>query len=394
MPRTATDARQALTFLAEKGRTDLSTASAPHIEALLQHDIDVIRAKLLEMLAQDERALTQAFDALVKRDRQLAYSVILRDRDIDLLETELDQLCLEFIMRHQPVAAHLRFVYAASKIISQLERVGDYAESIARQALLVSSMAIETPMDDFAELVGLAVPMLRNSVHAFADRDGDLARATMQTEPRVNRIRDRLIAGLINWRVEGRLPLEALTPLITMARRFERVSDQATNICEQALYFVTGSHVRHSAGVTFKVLFVDANHGALSRLAESAGRSTGEKRFTFFSAGVKPAPAEEAVAALPERYVPEAKSAPACALAEVDPGRFQVIVALDADAERALGEISTNALRLEWSLRDPAASGGSAEHIEAAYEQLAHSLGHHINDLMQAILGRHPGKDK
>jgi len=356
--------------------------------------MDVIRAKLLEMLAQDERALTQAFDALVNRDRQLAYSVILRDREIDVLETELDQLCLEFIMRHQPAAAHLRFVYAASKIISQLERVGDYAESIARQALLVSSMTIETPMNDFAELAALAVPMLRNAVRAFAGNDGDLARATMQTEPRVNQIRDRLIAGLIDWRVDGRLPLEALTPLITVARRFERVSDQATNICEQALYFVTGSHVRHSAGVAFNVLFVDANHGALSRLAECAGRSTGEKRFAFFSAGVKPAPAEEAVAALPERYAAEAKSAPGRALADLDPGGFQVIIALDAEAERAIGEIPTNALRLEWLLRDPAAPGGPAMHIQAAYEQLAHSLGTHINDLMQAILGRHPGTDK
>ena len=90
---------------------------------MLQHDIDLIRAKLLAMLALDEQALTRAFHAFLKRDRQLAYSVILRDQDVDALDTELDRLCLEFIVRHQPAASHLRFVYSASKIVNLLERV-------------------------------------------------------------------------------------------------------------------------------------------------------------------------------------------------------------------------------------------------------------------------------
>lgn len=359
---------------------------------MLQHDIDAIRAKLLEMLAQDERALSQSLDALLRRDRQLAYSVILRDREIDTLETELDQLCLEFIMRHQPVAAHLRFVYAASKIISQLERVGDYAESIARQALLLSSMTIETPMDDFTELAALAVPMLRNAVRAFVDRDGELARSTMRAEPRVNEIRDRVIAGLINWRVEGRLPLEALTPLVTVARRFERVSDQATNICEQALYFATGCHVRHSARVAFNVLFVDAAHGPLSRLAEATGRNIGDERFAFFSAGVESS-AEAGATSAPEGFGSGAEDSPARRVSEMDLSRFQVVVALDAEAERALGNAPPSALQLEWFLRGPAGPGSPGE-AGAVEEALARSLAHHIRDLMEAILGRHSGLSK
>ena len=362
------------------------------MEAVLQHDIDAIRAKLLEMLAQDERALSQSLDALLRRDRQLAYSVILRDREIDTLETELDQLCLEFIMRHQPVAAHLRFVYAASKIISQLERVGDYAESIARQALLLSSMTLETPMDDFTELAALAVPMLRNAVRAFVDRDHELARTTMRAEPRVNEIRDRVIAGLINCRVEGRLPLEALTPLVTVARRFERVSDQATNICEQALYFATGRHVRHSARVSFKVLFVDAVHGPLSRLAEMTGKSMGDERFTFFSAGVQPA-ADDGSSFSPEVFGSGAEHSPAQRVSEMDLSGFQVVVALDAEAQRALGNAPSSALQLEWFLQGPAAPvppGGTG----AGEQELARSLAHHIRDLMEAILGRHTGSNQ
>src|SRR5579863_8753166 len=108
------------------------------------------------MLALDEQALTRAFTAFARRDRQLAYSVILRDQDVDALDTELDRLCLEFIVRHQPAASHLRFVYAASKIVNLLERVGDYAESIARQVLLISSQQYEVPTEKFNQIANLA----------------------------------------------------------------------------------------------------------------------------------------------------------------------------------------------------------------------------------------------
>ncbi len=104
------------------------------------------------MLALDERALTRACQAFLKRDRQLAYSVILGDQDVDALDATLDRLCLEFIVRHQPAGGHLRFVYSASKIVNLLERCGDYAESIARQVLLLSSLTYEAPTEKFNEI--------------------------------------------------------------------------------------------------------------------------------------------------------------------------------------------------------------------------------------------------
>jgi len=181
---------------------------------LLQHDIDLICGKLLEMLALDEQALTRALHAFLKRDRQLAYSVILRDQDVDALDTELDRLCLKFILRHQPAAGHLRFVYSASKVVNLLGRVGDYAESVARQVLLLSPLPFEVPTDKFSEIANLAIPMLHNSVHAFVDKNPDLARTTMANEPRVNQVRDNLKSDLVEWRQQGRLPLEALPPMI------------------------------------------------------------------------------------------------------------------------------------------------------------------------------------
>src|SRR5512138_3398252 len=146
----------------QPGERSVTTPPTPHLEASLQHDIDLIRTRLVEMVGLDIHALTRALEAFLKANRQLAYSVILRDQDVDVLETELDRLCIEFLARHQPAAAHLRFIYSASKIVGALERVGDYAESIARQVLLANGLPYDVPTDKFTEIAGLAIPMLHN----------------------------------------------------------------------------------------------------------------------------------------------------------------------------------------------------------------------------------------
>ena len=113
------------------GVTEVNTQT--HFEETLQRDIGLVRAKVKEMAVLSERALRASLQALVQRNRQLAYGVILRDQYIDELETDLNRLCLEFLVRHQPVAGHLRFVFTAVQINKELERIGDYAESVARR---------------------------------------------------------------------------------------------------------------------------------------------------------------------------------------------------------------------------------------------------------------------
>src|ERR1041385_5654132 len=109
--------------------------SGKFLEESLQRDVDRIRAKVTLMAALAERALRDCVSAIRENNRQLAYSIILRDQRIDELEKEIDRLCLEFLVRQQPVAGPLRFVYATIKINLELERVGDYAESIACQVI-------------------------------------------------------------------------------------------------------------------------------------------------------------------------------------------------------------------------------------------------------------------
>jgi len=366
----------------------LTTVSAPHLEAFLQRDMELICARLTEMLALDEQALTRASQAFLKRDRQLAYAVILRDQDVDALEGQLDKLCLEFIVRHQPAAAHLRFVYSAFKIVNALERVGDYAVSVARQVLLISSLPSGMPADKFSQIANLSIPMLHNAVKSFVDRNPDLARATMASEPRVNQVRDSLNADLLELRQEDQLPLEALPPLMTVARRFERVSDQATNICEQALYYATGEDLRHVPREDFRVLFVDESHDCLSRLAEAAANRLGARRFSFSSAGLAAGPFDpQTVWFLAAKGVDVSHQSPTSVDRTPQLDHLHVMVALSKQAERAFPQRPTRTLCLQWSVPDPSSVRGTREEVEAAYERAFELLSNHVRDLVQAILG-------
>jgi len=304
------------------------------------------------------------------------------------LDTQLDRLCLEFILRHQPAAGHLRFVYSASKIVNLLERVGDYAESVARQVLLISSMPFEVPTDKFSEIANMAISMLHNAVHAFVDKNPDLARATMASEPRVNQVRDGLNADLVEWRSQGRLPLEALTPLITVARRFERVSDQATNICEQALYFATGEYLRHLPREGYRVLFVDKTNGCLSRIAEVVANRMGTKRFSFGSAGLTAGAADpQTIRFLMGKGVDISRQVSRSIHQVPQFDQLQVIVALCKEAEKAFPAKPTKTLSLHWLVPDPSQQYGAPEEVRAEYERAYKTLTNHIRDLVQAILG-------
>ncbi|HSK09955.1 MAG TPA: phosphate signaling complex protein PhoU [Vicinamibacterales bacterium] len=366
----------------------MTTVPKPHLEAVLQHDVDHIRSKLMSMAAMDEQALTRALEAFLKGDRQLAYSIILRDQDVDKLEIEIDRLCVEFIVRHQPAAGLLRFVYSASKIVGALERIGDYAESIARQVLLLSTVPPAVPTERFVEIANLAIPMLHNSMRAFLDKNSDLARATMASEPRVNQVRDAINADLVRWRERGELALQDLPAMITVARRFERVSDYATNICEEALYWATGEYQKHRAAREgFRVLFVDDSNSCTSQMAEAIANSLSARRFTFASAGIDAGAVDPLTIQFLSDKGLDASHHRSKTVSEIhDLDQVQVMVALSKEGQKAFPKRPAKTLGFGWFVPDPSKVRGTPGEMRAAYEAAFQSLSQHIHDLVQAIL--------
>ncbi len=199
------------------------------------------------MSALAERALRDCVEALTDGNRQRAYAVILRDQYIDEKEKEIDRLCLEFLVRQQPVGVHLRLAYSAIKINLELERVGDYAESVARQLLRLSSLPAppEAIRERIVEMADLAIPMLHDAIEAFVRQDPELARKVIAIEPAVDALLGKLATDVIEALREQKVLPEMMEPLVTIGRRFERVADQARNVCMETLYMCTGEYAKH-----------------------------------------------------------------------------------------------------------------------------------------------------
>lgn len=363
--------------------------SESRYEQSLQRDIALLKRKTQEMAMLDEGGLRNAIIALMNRDRQLAYTVILRDRCVDELEIELDRLCLEFLVRQQPVASHLRFVFATIKIIRELERIGDYAESIARQVLNILPMQPIPPLDDFLELADVAISMFHDCVEAFLDNDVEKARRLMIKEDIADEMRSAINAKLIKWQEEGLLVLDALAPLMTVARRLERTTDQAKNICEEVIYMSTGQFIKHRHSDVFRILFVDADNSSLSQMAEAIGRAQSTGHFYFASAGFEPAGEIEPAM---RRYLLEK----GFGLEGYQPKEFNkyletipvdVIVALNAKVRKRIPANLLNCVVFEWAISDPADASSSAAASGEPYDQAYTDISQHLRDLVQAIIG-------
>ncbi len=359
-----------------------------HFEESLQRDIARIRGKVTEMAGLAEVALRSSLQALAERNRKLAYSVILRDQRIDELEKEVDRLCLEFLLRQQPVGGNLRFAYVTIKINLELERIGDYAESIARQILTISEMEFEVPHDRFVAIANLALPMLRGAVQAFVTQDADLAKKTMEAEDQVDVLRHKVNDELVQLQQQRKIPLEALSPLMTIVNRFERVSDQAKAICQEVLYMCTGEYAKHRGTETFRLLFVDEHNSCRSQMAEGIGYSLGQPKFIFASAGLDPRPVDPAtVSFLKEKGIDISGNTSKAAHQVPHFDHYQIVVALAKEAQKVFPPPPTKAVCLDWSVQDPSTVKGTPADVRAAYEATYQFLQANIQDLVVAILG-------
>jgi phosphate transport system protein len=365
--------------------------TTPHLEAALRRAVEGIRSKVIEMGALGERALQASLRAFLERNRQLAYAVILRDQYLDELETEIDRLCLEFIARQQPVATDLRFAFTAIKVNKELERIGDYAESVARQVLQLSTLEAPPPDRRFEELGNLAAHMLHDAVQAFLEQDADLARRTMAIEERANELRNGINAELARLNQAGQLATAALTPLMTIARRFERVTDQTKNICEEVLYLCTGEFIKHPGAEAFRILFVDEGNCCLSQMAEAIGIALDTPRFVFSSAGLAPVPLDpRLVEFLAGKGIDASRQVSKTPEQIPNAEHYQVLIALGDAAQKVFPAPPTKTVCLTWPATDPGTVLGSLEATRPAFESAYRSLDEHIRDLVAAIRGQPP----
>jgi phosphate transport system protein len=361
-----------------------------HLEESLERDIERIRANVREMAGLAERALKDGVKALVEKDRQLAYAVILRDQYVDEKEKEIDRLCLEFLIRQTPVAGTLRFVYSTIRINLELERVGDYAESIARQVLRLYSQPLTTPVptEGILELASLSIPALHDATDSFFRQDADLARRTIAVEPTVDLLFSKLNADLYGLFHDDKIPFEVMDPLMNVGRRLERVSDQARNISLEVLYMCTGEYAKHSGADTFRVLFVDEHNSCLSQMAEALARSLNQPKFIFYSAGLEPRRIDLATLEfMKEKGFDLSRNTPKALFQVPYIEQYQVLVSFSTDVVKAMPQHSAKMIFLDWSVPDPSKVKGTPEEVRAAYEAAFEFISSQVRDLVEAVLG-------
>lgn len=359
-----------------------------HLEESLQRDVDRLRSKVAEMCALAERALRDCVTAFVENRRQLAYGVILRDDLIDEKEKELDRLCLEFFVRQQPAAGMLRLAYSTIKINQELEQVGDYAENIARQFLKLGLLPPPVPKDRFVEIAGLSITMLHDAVQAFLNQDAELARKTMEVEETVDSLKSKLNTDVVELYRDQKIPFESLRPLTTIARRLERVSDRARNICLEVLYMCTGEYAKHERSDVFRVLFLDEHGACRSQIAEAIANSLDQPKFIFSSAGLDPTAVDQpTVAFLKEKGFDISRAAPKGLFGIPNLDHYQVIIGLAPEVQRAMPRLPRKVVFLDWGLRDPSKVTGSPEEVRAVFEETYEFIEAHIRDLVSAVLG-------
>lgn len=360
---------------------------ATYHETSLQRDIERIRAKVTEMGALAAGALMDCKQAVAENDRELAYAVILRDQYIDDKEKEIDRLCLEFLVRQQPVAGPLRFAYSTIRINLELERVGDYAESIARRLLKLTEMPATFPREQFVQLAEASIAMLHEAVSAFVKEDVEKARKTIELEDGIDLRKSKLIKDLVHLFRENRMPFEALDPLTMMVRRYERVADQARNICHEVLYMCTGEYAKHPGSEAFRVLFVDEHDACLTKVAEAIANSLGQPKFIFTSAGLDPQPVNSETLQFLKEKGHDTSYLVSRALHQVpNLEHYHLIIALSPLVKKTFPRRPRKGVYLDWNVEDPCAGKRSPEETRAGFERAYKMIKESINDFVQAVL--------
>jgi phosphate transport system protein len=361
------------------------------MELSIERDIDRIRRKVQEMALLVEQSLQSCIKAIAESSHQLTYTVVLRDQHVNEKEMEIDRLCLEFLVRQQPVALPLRFAYSTIKINLEIERVGDYAESIARQLLHTRESPEDAIKDRIVELGRLASGLFHDAVKAFIDQDCEQAKECMKAEEAVDSIRYQLDEDIAQALTDKKISYELHASLITIVRRFERVSDQARNICLEVIYLCTGESKKHPGAEFFRVLFVDTNNACLSQMAEAIALELKQNKFIFSSAGIEPAVVDSGVIDfMKKKGIDLSRSVPKAFHQIPHLDYYHVVIILDKDAHGGFPKQRGKKILLDWFIDNPCAMTGPKDDKTKAYEAAYSFLKTRISELVDSLAERKP----
>ncbi len=211
---------------------------------MLRVDLDRQLAGLQEEVALlanvVDKSIYRAVEALKNRDLAESQSVIDGDDYIDRKRYDIEEICVDLIATQQPMAGDLRAIVAMLHIVVELERMGDYAEGIAKISLLMGNEPPLKPLIDIPRMANKANEMLRDSIEALLERDLSRAERVLDDDDEVDELYDQVYRELLLFMIQDPRSIQRATYLLWAAHDLERIADRATNIAERVIFLITG----------------------------------------------------------------------------------------------------------------------------------------------------------
>jgi phosphate transport system protein len=223
------------------------TSHTHHISQQYNLELETIRTHLSEMGGMAQRQVNDAIQALIDADVERAEQVVRADIKVNTMEMTIDEECVRILARRQPAASDLRLVIAVTKAITDLERIGDEATKIARQAIAMNKDGLAPRGYIEVRHIGNNVSrMLQDALDAFARLDMDLALNVVQTDKQVDMEYSTAMRELVTFMIEDPRSITRVLNIMWSLRALERIGDHARNLAQYVIYLVNGEDVRHS----------------------------------------------------------------------------------------------------------------------------------------------------
>lgn len=213
----------------------------------LEKKIQLLQDEILVLGSMVENSILAAVKALQKRDIEASKRIYASDQQINERRFKLENECIALIATQQPMARDLRILAAVLEVLTELERMGDYAKGIARINILIGEESLIRPLADIPIMAEITVDMLHKALLAFVDADEEQARLIPYEDDKVDDLYNQVYRELVDFMIENGDAIDKANYMLWVAHNLERTADRVTNICERAIYIATGELIELSA---------------------------------------------------------------------------------------------------------------------------------------------------
>ena len=204
-----------------------------------------LNEKLIRMASIVEEMIRITVKSLIDRNSSVLETINPKEKEINKLQIEIDEDVVTLIARMQPVATDLRFLIAASKINSDLERIADQVINIGQNTVILLKYPQLKPLVDIPIMADIVQQMVRESLDAYIHKDIAQAQKVLNSDDKVDALKDQIFRELLTYMISDPKAIQPALCLILIARNLERIGDHSTNIAEEVIYIVQGRDVRH-----------------------------------------------------------------------------------------------------------------------------------------------------